>query len=275
MRKTSVILQLMTSAALLAGSASVAAAKEQPILTWRGEVDREVQIVMRGRQVGTRFLGRNESGRSQAHATARLPEREGYVTVELRDGRGSAEVIQQPSARNGYTTIIRIRDDRPGGDRYRLVAYWDDDRRGGWGRGRGRGGDGDGVWNQRDRDDDERYDDRYDGRGRDGGYDGRSGGYGAGAVHWSGSVDDVAELRIQGRRVDLTTLSGAPVRDARYDVSGSGLPHRPVAVTIRQNGGRGAVQVLQQPTSQNGYTAIVRIRDFQGGSGWYDLDLTW
>lgn len=280
MRKTTLILNLVTSAALLAGSASVAAAAEQPILTWRGEVDREVQIVMHGRQVGTRFIGRNESGRSQGRATAWLPERDGWVTVDVRDGRGRVDVIQQPSARNDYTAVIRIRDDGAGADRYRIVAYWNDRSRGRWGNGRDRDGSvtpgdrsRDGVWPRRGDDDDD--DDRRGNGGYDnGGYD-RGGSYGSGSAHWSGSVDDVAELRIQGRRIETVSLSGAPVRDARADVSGYGLPPRPVSVTIRQTGGRGAVQVIEQPSARNGYTAVVRIRDFQGGAGWYDLDFTW
>ena len=39
--------------------------------------------------------------------------------------------------------------------------------------------------------------------------------------------------------------------------------------------GRGHVTVVQQPSAYNGYTTIVRVRDPQGGYGYYDFDLTW
>jgi len=43
-------------------------------------------------------------------------------------------VIAQPSARNGYTATLRIRDPRGGASRYRIVAYWEPPVRYGYGR---------------------------------------------------------------------------------------------------------------------------------------------
>jgi hypothetical protein len=35
------------------------------------------------------------------------------------------------------------------------------------------------------------------------------------------------------------------------------------------------VYVVQQPTERNGYSAVVRVRDPQGGFGNYDFELAW
>ena len=35
------------------------------------------------------------------------------------------DVIEQPSSRNGYTAILRVRDSRGGSSPYRQVAYWE------------------------------------------------------------------------------------------------------------------------------------------------------
>jgi len=42
---------------------------------------------------------------------------------------------------------------------------------------------------------------------------------------------------------------------------------------IAQHQGRGTVYVAQQPTAYNGYTAIIRVRDPQGGYGYYDFEV--
>ena len=44
--------------------------------------------------------------------------------MQVLNGRGDVDVIQQPSAQNNYTTIVRIQDPRSGSDNYRLAAYW-------------------------------------------------------------------------------------------------------------------------------------------------------
>lgn len=278
------------SAAFLVLLAPAAHAQRQrPLFEWRGQVDREVDIVMRGNDLSTRPRG-NERTRSRSRTQGAIPSAPGYVSVQMQRGRGRAEVVQQPSARNGYTAIVRVRDDRPGADAYQLHAYWQPayaDRDGSWGRGDDSRG-GDGNWGRgpddRGRDHDHDYDRGRGGRGqddggyRDGGYGsgGYGGGYGvgSGSLRWTGSVDDVVDIRIQGRRVDYTTVSGSPVSGVRSQLSGGALGAG-ARVSVRQNGGRGTVMVLQQPSAQNGYTALVRVIDRAAGAAYYDLDLTW
>src|SRR5215510_5190586 len=206
------------------GLASIAAAQwgqqyprqGRELFEWRGTVDREVQIVMRGDRVWTNNIGRTEPNDERSRAFGFLPRTDGDVFLQVADGRGSVQVIQQPNARNGYTTIVRILDPRSGQDSYRVVAYWrgeaggdiyrrggdiygrgddDDDRDHGRGRGRGHDDDhgrgNDGIWS-RDRDDD-----------RDGRWDRRS------MLHWSGNVDDELQIRLQNGRVEYVTVRGA------------------------------------------------------------------
>jgi hypothetical protein len=246
----------LLSVALVAAPVAASSA-QQPLFEWRGRVDGETRIMMRGDQVWTRDVRGRDTRPSRARIVRALPNRNGEVRVQVLNGRGDVDVIQQPSARNGYTTVLRIRDDYARADQYRIVAYWqpagDVFGRGGYGRG-----------DVYDRDDD-RYDDRY--------------GYGRGTVdgllRWTGAVDDEVEIRIQGRNVDTRTLSGNGTRDVRANLNGRALPRRDVQVTVRERQGRGSVTVLQQPARWNNYTAVIRVRDRQGGFGYYDFDVTW
>jgi len=285
---------------LLASFASVKTAGAAPfdreLFTWSGRVDREVYITMRGRDIRT--TGENIGGRNRVRVNDALPRGRGDVQVRLLDGRGDVDVIEQPSARNNYTVTVRVRDPRSGDDSYRLMAYWSDDdrfddrrgddRRGdrrderwddrrdrdndcaprnngrGWGWGRGGRGDCDNDRGQSNRGRNDR-DDRGAGRTGDD----------AGTLRWSGRVDDVVELRISGRRVDAITRSGQRVEDVNSNIRGSGLPSRDVTVMLDRNSGRGSVQVVQQPSSWNGYTAVIRIYDPQGGASFYDFSAYW
>jgi hypothetical protein len=236
------------------------------LFDWTGRVDREIQIVMRGDNVWTRDVRGNENERSRTRTAGELPRRDGQVTVRLTDGRGDVDVIQQPSSRNSYTTVVRIRDRSSGADRYRLSAYWQatDD---GYGRGNHGGygrGNGDGI-PSRDRDDRGGW---GNGRGNDDGYGSRT------ALRWTGSVDGELEIRLQGGRVEYRTLSGNQVRNVRADVA-QGIPRRATELVLSRSSGRGNVYIVQQPSERNGYSAVIRVRDPQGGYGNYDFELSW
>jgi hypothetical protein len=242
----------LLSFALVAGVAPTLSG-QQRLFEWGGRVDREVRLVMRGDDLWMQDVSGRDTRRVRARVTSALPAQSGQVRVQLLDGRGDVNVIQQPSSRNGYTTIIRIYDRSGGTDRYRLAAYWQPFR-GRWGD--DRGGD---VYEGNDR-----YDDRYGRWGR-----------GEGMLRWTGAVDDQVEIRIQGRNVQTRTLSGAGTRDVRANLNGRALPRRDVTVSVRERSGRGSVNVVQQPSQWNNYTAVIRVRDRQGGFGYYDFDVSW
>lgn len=239
---------------------------DRVLFTWTGRVDREVLIVVRGRDVSTR--GFDASLPNRARVRSALPRTNANVIAELNDGRGDVDVIEQPSARNGYSAVLRVRDPRGGADNYRLTAYIDDR----FGR--------DDIFDRRgrndDRDDDRNRDrnrgnDRNGDWGRDNGRNDRS----IGSLDWNGRVDDVVEIRISGRRVDAITRSGNTVSDVYANIRGGGLPNRSVNLQIDQRAGRGSVAVIQQPGAWNGFTAIIRINDSRAGAAYYDFTAYW
>jgi hypothetical protein len=229
----------------------------RPLFEYRGRVDREIHIVMRGREAWVRPVGRTEPDRGWVDVDRPLPRDEGFVRLQTA-GRGNVEVVQQPSVRNRYTTIVRIRDPRSGASNYRVAAYWVD-RSYGAGRGRVDGWPG--------RDDDwgwERPGDR--GNGPWGG-----GGFVRPLVRWSGEVDDHLEIRIQGDRVAYRNLSGKGVRGVRLDLSGGGVRRGATDLRVVPTDGRGSVYVVEQPSERNGYTTVIRVRDPQSGYGRYEF----
>jgi hypothetical protein len=253
-----------------------AASIERTLFTWTGRVDREVYITIRGRDVRT--SGQDANLPNRARVDDALPRAgRGYVLVRLADGRGDVDVVDQPSARNNYQATVRVRDPRAGADNYRVIAYWSgddrndgryDDRRdrdnNGWGWGR----------DDRDRDNRDR-DNRNDNRGRDDDRWDNRGRTDAGMLRWTGRVDDVVELRISGRRVEAITRSGVRVSETNARFDGAGLPARPMSLNVDQYNGRGHVELVQQPSPWNGWTAVVRINDNRAGADFYDLTVRW
>lgn len=277
---------LVLSAVLaLAGTASAASAQiraergelgERELFGWNGSVDREVLITMRGQQVWAEGTGSLDDDRGRTRVYTSLPRQEGWVTAHLADGRGQVDVLQQPSARNNYTTIVRLRDPSSGADRYDVRASWrfaaDRADRPGQATGRsggpGRIGDyDDDPWYGRDGD---RRDDRP-GNGRGNGWGNDR--FERTALRWMGNVDGTLEIRIQGDRIRYRELSGREVRGVRTDFARFGLPRRDLFLRVDELQGRGTVRVVQQPSARNGYTAVIQIRDPQSGYGRYAFDL--
>jgi hypothetical protein len=260
----------VAQAPLLIGQPRVMAQQGSELFEWTGSVDREVQIVMRGSNVWTNNVGQAERPRAKTRSYNRLPNQNGQVAVRLLNGRGQADVIQQPSQQNQYTTIVRVRDDRNGADSYRVATYWQGYANGDvYGNGRGNGrGNANGRDNRDDRGNN-RGNDVY--RGRDDN-NGRGRGSSSEALHWSGTVDGDLEIRIQNGRVDYRNLSGSQPTNVRSNV-GNLSTRQSGNLGLQINQGRGDVTVTQQPQQWNGYTTIIRVRDPQGGSSYYDFSV--
>jgi hypothetical protein len=104
------------------------------VYEWNGVVDKEVRIQLRGNRAYVQPMGAGEDRNSRGRMINGLPQQTGNLVVQRLEGRGDVDVIEQPSARNGYTATFRIRDDRGGAARYRIVAYWEPPVRYGYGR---------------------------------------------------------------------------------------------------------------------------------------------
>ncbi len=102
---------------------------EERILDWQGQVDREIRIQISRNRASVIEVGSNERARRRVNVREAIPNRPGTLRVEVLQGRGRVDVIQQPSARNGYTAVIRLRDPDGGAARYRIAAFWESARR--------------------------------------------------------------------------------------------------------------------------------------------------
>jgi hypothetical protein len=95
-----------------------------------------------------------------------------------------------------------------------------------------------------------------------------------GRMTWRGRVDDDVRVRIRGGSADVETLGGTPYYDAQPNFSSS-LPNRRVAVRLTKNRGRGDIFIEQQPSRENDFTVVIRIKDSKGGADNYEFTLEW
>jgi hypothetical protein len=235
---------IVAGTALIASAATVAGAQQRELFQWSGSVDQEVQITMNGRNVTASNIGPSEPGQRRANLISALPRTDGQVTVQVVNGRGAVDVISQPTAQNGYTARIRVRDPQGGASNYRLNVYWQAVSGGEVGPAYGR-----------DRDN----------RGALGG--------GQRALQWSGDVDDNLLITLRPGGVAYRTVRGSDPRGIQS--SFRGMPTNVTGVTVSVREGRGSVDVVQQPSAANGYTALIRVRDPQSGFGHYNFDVMW
>lgn len=93
-------------------------------LRWSGDVDGEVLITWRGNDVAQRIVNGAPVRRASSNVLGKPMQaaRDGQLSVNTREGRGRIEVVQQPSAQNRYTSIIRITDPERGYGHYDFTA---------------------------------------------------------------------------------------------------------------------------------------------------------
>jgi hypothetical protein len=101
-------------------------------------------------------------------------------------------------------------------------------------------------------------------------YDGRT----SGRLRWRGKVDGETQLLVRRSEVEPRALSGLPASAATFNFT-SPLPRRPVDVRLEKKHGRGDIEIVQQPSRNNDFTAVVEIRDKKGGSDDYEFELIW
>ena len=96
----------------------------------------------------------------------------------------------------------------------------------------------------------------------------------SGRMTWRGRVDDDVRIRIRGGSADVETIGGTAYYDGQPNF-GNSLPNRRVTVRLTEKRGRGEIFIEQQPTRENDFTAVVRIRDTKGGASEYAFTLEW
>ena len=98
--------------------------------------------------------------------------------------------------------------------------------------------------------------------------------YSSGRVYWQGRVDQTVDIIISGDYVESRDIAGTGLSVSRSDISGY-LASRPGSVRVEKRDGRGDVSVIQQPSRNNNYVAIIRIQDSAGGADNYTIDVNW
>lgn len=95
-----------------------------------------------------------------------------------------------------------------------------------------------------------------------------------GRMTWRGRVDDDVRITIRGGTAEVQTLGGTPYYDGQPNFTNS-LPPRRVTVKLTKKRGRGDMFIEQQPSRENDFAVVVRIRDPRGGASDYEFELTW
>ena len=95
-----------------------------------------------------------------------------------------------------------------------------------------------------------------------------------GRMTWKGRVDDDVRIVIRGGRADVETIGGTPYNDAQPNFEAS-LPPRRVTVRLNVKKARGQVFIEEQPSRENNFAAVIRIKDSRGGASDYEFELTW
>lgn len=97
----------------------------------------------------------------------------------------------------------------------------------------------------------------------------------SGKVFWRGRVDGKVHLVVRGDSIDQRTVEGAENDPGKFSFT-TPLPDAAVNVAVTRKEGRSKkIKVLQQPTAENDFTAIVEIHDDGGGARDYVVEIFW
>lgn len=113
----------------------------------------------------------------------------------------------------------------------------------------------------------------YDSSSGGGGTQGPDSGRG-GRMTWKGRVDDDVRIVIRGGSAEVETIGGTPYYNSQPNFSAS-LPSRRVNVRLTVKRSRGEVYVEEQPSRENNFAAVIRIKDPKGGASDYEFELNW
>ncbi|NOT64206.1 MAG: BON domain-containing protein, partial [Acidobacteria bacterium] len=94
-------------------------------VAWSGIVDGVDEIIITGNSASVRHRSGEAIREPRASFSAPVPRAPVNVKLLNQAGRGEIVIVQEPSAANGYTTIVRIDDTREnGGKPYQFTLRW-------------------------------------------------------------------------------------------------------------------------------------------------------
>lgn len=91
---------------------------------WRGIVDNEVHLAVKGNEIETRTVSGVNYGSGTFSFTTPFPRQEVTVEAVKKKGRGSVRILQQPSKENRNTAVIQIFDNDRGAKEYEIEIIW-------------------------------------------------------------------------------------------------------------------------------------------------------
>lgn len=212
------------------------AAQDQPQLVWEGQVDGISLLRVRGRGIKAQAKEGLPAGQQRFHFYQRLPENRLQVRLEVVEGRGHVQILEQPRADNEYTLTVSVEDRQPGSSFYKLAFFWESERR-------APSPPTQPPLGRRE------------------------------SVAWSGRVQGEVIVSCRGDFCAAETIHGTVTGD-RFRFS-QPLPGRELPVSLEKTEGRGDIRLLDQPRESNGYAARVLIRDPQAGASDYRFSLAW
>jgi hypothetical protein len=94
-------------------------------------------------------------------------------------------------------------------------------------------------------------------------------------LYWSGRVDGKVRVIVEQRNARSEAVAGAPVTGERIRFERP-LPQRQGSEPqVRKLRGRGRVEIVEFPSSRNGYRLVFEIDDDKGGSDNYEVEAGW
>jgi len=115
----------VTATPLPVPTRSVAAEMRSGTVAWSGVVDGVDEVVITGGSAVVRHLSGGAVRDARASFSATVPRAPVGVKLLSNSGRGSIQIVQEPAAANGYTTIVRLDDSAHGGTNlYQFTLRW-------------------------------------------------------------------------------------------------------------------------------------------------------
>jgi hypothetical protein len=94
-------------------------------VAWSGVVSGVEEIVISGSSASVRHVSGDPVKEAKASFSAAVPRAPVHVKLLSASGRAPVQIVQEPSAANGYTTIVRVGDgEKGGGKRHEFTLKW-------------------------------------------------------------------------------------------------------------------------------------------------------
>jgi hypothetical protein len=92
---------------------------------------------------------------------------------------------------------------------------------------------------------------------------------------WSGRVDGAVRVTVEGSSASAQVVGGAPIEGERSNFVRP-LPHEAAPnITVKKLRGRGRVDIIEFPSSRNGWRLVFEVNDSSGGADNYEIEVGW